>query len=186
MSRFIFPLLLTLCAIGLFTLYTNPTYQGANGITSLKVQMNAYDDALNKSQKLKEVRDALVSRRNALPDEQLQKLEKILPDNVDNIRLIIDINGVAAKHGLTLKNVQLGSVSDSTKTRSAVAVGASGSPVGSVELGFTVAAPYEDFLVFLNDLEHNLRIMNIEKINFSVAETALNDYQLTIRTYWLH
>lgn len=186
MSRLILPLILFATAVGLFVMYTNPAYQGEGGIKALQAQASGYDTALNNSQELKKVRDVLIARRNTFPDGELQKLEKILPNNVDNIRLIIDINGVAARHTLSLKNVLLGNISDTSKTRSAAAVGASGSPVGSVELGFTVSASYNNFLAFLVDLEHSLRVIDIEKITFTTAENNLNDYTITIRTYWLH
>lgn len=186
MSRFILPIILTASAIGLFVMYTNPTYQGPSGIKALQAQVSSYDDALNKSQELKKVRDDLVNRRNAFPDEHLQKLEKILPDNVDNIRLVIDINNIASRHSLALKNVQLGSLSDSAKTRSALAVGSSGSAVGSVQLGFVISASYANFLAFLVDLEHSLRVIDIEKISFTAGDKGVDDYSFSIRTYWLH
>lgn len=184
MTRFILPLLLVASAVGLFMLYTDNAYQE---IKNLQKQVAAYDEALNKSQELKRTRDQLISRRNTFPAESLQKLEKILPDNVDNIRLIIDINSIAARHLLSIKNIELGAVADSASGRSALAVGASGSAVSSVKLGFTVSASHEDFLAFLQDLERSLRVVDIENITFSVNPvTTLNDYVFNIRTYWLN
>jgi hypothetical protein len=58
-----------------------------------------------------------LAKRDTFAAEDVQKLERTLPDNVDNIRLIIDINNIAARHGLTLKNVALGTVSGSSSTR---------------------------------------------------------------------
>ncbi len=118
--------------------------------------------------------------------ENKDRLEEILPDNVDNIHLIIDINNIAARHGLSLKNVQLGSVSDAASSRTASAVGASGDAIGSVSLGFTLSASYDDFLSFLQDLEHSLRVVDVEQIKFGASDTGLSDYTLSIRTYWLH
>ena len=184
MAHFIFPIILVASAIGLFMVYTDPAYQE---IKELQSQVASYDEALDKSQELKKIRDQLISRRNTFPAEALQKLEKILPDNVDNIRLIIDINSIAARHSLSIKNLELGTVSDSASSRSALAVGSSGSAVGSVELGFAVSASYDDFLLFLQDLEHSLRVVDIENLSFDVApESSVNDYTFTIRTYWLH
>src|SRR3989344_3307896 len=143
MARFFFPILLAASAIALFMMYTDPAYQN---VKELQKQAAAYDEALDKSQELKRTRDQLISRRNTFSAESLQKLEKILPDNVDNIRLIIDINAIAARHSLSIKNIELGTVSDSASGGNALAVGSSGSPVGSVALGFTVSATYDNFL----------------------------------------
>ncbi len=178
------PIILFAAAIGLFVVYTNPAYQATK---ALSVQAADYDDALNKSQELKAVRDQLLSKENTFSSDDTAKLQKVLPDNVDNIRLIIDINNIAARHNLSVKNVQLGDASQSSAARSPAAVGASGDAVGSVEVGFSVAASYEDMLAFLHDLEHSMRLIDIEKLTFVAGTTGpLTDYTFTIRTYWLH
>lgn len=182
MARLFFPILLVGSAIALFVLYTNPTYQEAQ---ELQKQSSSFNDALNKAQELRAQRDKLLSKRNTFSSENVQKLSRALPDNVDNIRLIIDINNVAARHGLTLRNVALGTVSTSATARSELAVGASGSAVGSVNVGFGLSANYDSFLSFLADLEHSLRIIDVEEISFAPGENGLYSFSLSIRTYWL-
>jgi Tfp pilus assembly protein PilO len=183
MTRFLIPIILVVSAIALFMVYTDARYQEVKGIQQ---EVAAYDDALDKSQELKRVRDQLISRRNTFPPESIQKLERVLPNNVDNIRLIIDINAIAARHSLSITDIDLGEVSESASARNSAAVGSSGSAVGSVELGFSVAATYENFLTFTQDLERSLRVVDIESIGFSVApDTPLDNYTFRIRTYWL-
>lgn len=181
--RLLFPLILTIAAIGLFVAYTNPTYQGLKGE---QVKVAAYNDALDKSQELKGLRDKLQSARNAFSPQDEQKLVRLLPDQVDNIRLIIDINNIAARRGLVLSNVALGEVSQSSAAAASLAVGPLSDPVGSVSLGFSVVASYEDFLAFLQDLEHSLRILDVEKLSFSGGQGGKYTFDFTIRTYWLH
>lgn len=183
MTRLIIPILLIAAALGLFALYTNGTYQAAKTVAS---ERDAYDQALTTSNQLKAQRDQLLAKRDTFSQDDVQKLQETLPDNVDNIRLIIDINNIAARHNLTLKNVALGDVSGSSAPRSSVAVGASGDPVGSVELGFTITAPYDQFIAFLTDLEHSLRILDVEKLDFKIPPSGNPDYTFTVRTYWLH
>jgi Tfp pilus assembly protein PilO len=181
--RLLLPVILVIAAIGLFIGFTNPTYQGLKGT---QTRVGAYDDALDKSQELKALRDKLQSARNAFSPQDEQKLIRLLPDQVDNIRLIIDINNIAARRGLVLSNVALGEVSQSSAAATSIAVGPSSDPVGSVSLGFSVTASYEDFLAFLQDLEHSLRILDIEKLAFSGEQGGKYTFDLTIRTYWLH
>jgi hypothetical protein len=165
-----------IAAIGLFVVFTNPTYQASK---DLQTQVASYDDALNKSQELRSVRDQLLSKRNTFSPDDVQKVTAMLPDNVDNIRLIIDINNIASRHNLALKNVQLGTVGAGTH----VSTGPANS-VGSVDIGFTVNASYDTMLAFLQDLEHSLRLIDVEKLAFNAS--AITDYSFTIRTYWLH
>lgn len=181
MTRVLLPLVLLAAAIGLFLLYTNPTYTQSK---ELAITAGSYDEALDKSKELKSIRDQLLSKRNTFSNDDVQKLQKVLPDNVDNIRLIIDINNIATRHGLSLKGVSLGETSQSSTNQSTAAVGSSGDPTGSVEVGFTVTASYTDMLVFLHDLEHSMRLIDIEKLSFKGGVSS--DYVFTIRTYWLH
>ena len=182
MGRLLVPLILLAAAIGLFVVYTNPTYQGSK---ALSAQVASYDDALTKSQELRSVRDQLLSKRNTFSSDDVQKLSDILPDNVDNIRLIIDINNIAARHNLTLSDVQLGTVSGSRTADNALAGGASGDSVGSVDIGFSVTTSYENMLAFLTDLEHSLRLVDVEKLTFTAGGKDQDSYGFSIRTYWL-
>lgn len=180
MTRIILPIILLAAALGLFVMYTNPSFQG---IKQLSEQQGAYDQALNKAQQLRAVRDQLLARRASFSDEDVDKLSHMLPDNLDNIRLIIDVNNIASRHQAALSQVQLGDTSGGTG--SSLATGPSGSPIGTVEIGFTIRARYEDFLAFEEDLEHSLRIIDVSKIAFTSAGDT-NSYSFTIRTYWLH
>lgn len=183
MIRFLLPIILLITAIGLFSLYTNPTYQN---IKVLSAKAASYQEALTKAQELRSVRDDLLKKRNEFSPELVTKLNHMLPDNVDNIRLIIDINNIAARHNLTLTDVSLGDISDGSTPRNSGAVGSTGEPVGSVEVGFTIVASYEAYLAFLEDLEHSLRIVDVTKVSFKPESGNITNYQFSIRTYWLH
>ena len=183
MTRLFAPFILIAAAIGLFVLFTNPIYQN---IKSLQVQDTSYNDALSKAQQLHTVRDQLLTKRNSFSTTDITKLQSILPDNVDNIRLIIDINTIASRHNLALTNVNLG---DLTKNATTITNGAGGtSPIGSVDIGFSVStANYTDFLGFLQDLEHSLRLVDVVKLTFTSSGTSgVTTYSLSVRTYWLN
>ena len=64
-----------------------------------------YQEAIDNSAKLIKVRDDVLRAYNSLTVEDKDRLNKIVPDNVDNVRLIIDVkDDIAARHGLFLKN----------------------------------------------------------------------------------
>jgi len=151
-----------------------------------------YNEALNQSSELRQSRDRLLAKRNTFSSENIQRLERLLPDNIDNIRLIVDINSIASRYYLQIVNIAFAPVSVAPQGRVA-----SVSSVGSVDVTFSVTASYGDFLAFLQDLERSARIVEVEGIKFSVVDTgvisggrgapasALNSYTLTVRTYWL-
>ena len=175
MTRIIFPTILLIAALGLFILYTNPTYQT---VKTLSAQNSSYDDALSKAAQLRTLRDQLLQTRASFSDDDVTKLTHVLPDNVDNIRLIIDINNIASRHNLSLTDVQLGDTGGGAAGTSALAVGPTGAAVGS--------ANYSDFLAFEEDLEHSLRIVDVDKLSFVSGIGDLNIYKFEITTYWLH
>ncbi len=175
------PLFLIVIAVGLFLVYTNPTYLA---IKVSQVEATQYDQALTQSSQLRSARDQLLSRRNTFSSDDVRKLERILPDNVDNIRLIIDIDNIAARYGLQVKDVALGQTSATPGSQTA-SVGQGSQVVGTVDLGFAVSATYDNFMAFLQDLQRSVRIVDIESITFSAGTGDLNTYGLQIKTYWL-
>jgi hypothetical protein len=180
MTRFIIPIILLVASVGLFVVYTSPTYQNA---LAVQTQSAAYNDALTKSNTLQQQSSQLLAKRNTFSATDMAELQEILPDNVDNIRLIIDINNIAARHNLPLKNVVLGTVGGAAQASAAAA--SASSAIGSVQLGFTVTASYAGFQSFLQDLEHSMRLMDVEQISFRTGATDSNDYAITVQTYWL-
>ena len=182
--RTLLPILLIALAVGLFVVYTNPTYQNEDGIKGLSAQAAEYDQALTQSSELRAARDKLLAHRNTFSADDVHKLERVLPDNVDNIRLIIDIQNIAARYRLQIKNVALGA-SSADEGSQAIAAGAEGHSVGTVELGFSVDSTYDNFIAFLDDLEKSVRVVDVEKITFVTGPGDLETYKLQIKTYWL-
>ena len=179
--RFFIPTILVAAAVALFVVYTNPKYQSTK---ALAAQNASYDEALTKSAELHKIRDELLSKRNSFSEIDVARLQEILPDNVDNIRLIIDINNIALKNGLTLTNVSLGDIVKNGGAGGQSLVSASA--IGSVKVGFTVGASYASFISFLHDLEHSLRLIDIDKLDYHPDQNGGGTYQVEVRTYWLH
>jgi Tfp pilus assembly protein PilO len=182
MTRFILPIVFVGISIALFVVYVNPTYQTTKGLSA---ESASYDQTLYKSQQLLAKRDQLLNTKKNFSDDDLTKLEHVLPDNVDNIRLIIDINNIASRHNLALANVQLGEAKN-TDSRSSLASGPATGPIGTAQVSFAVVAKYDNFLAFEEDLEHSLRIIDVDKISFKADLGDLNTYTMEIKTFWLH
>ncbi len=206
MFRFAVPTILIGTSIAGFFFVVKPTL---SEITAQKEQIASYNEALNNSKSLESVRDELTKQYDEISKDDLAKLHKLLPDNVDNVRLIIEIGEVAKPYGMVLKNV---SYDASNKAAPADPNAAkkdepvSNSSYGVWNLGFTTQGSYADFLSFLKDLESNLRIVDISSISFSpstekptannassatgvgINPNKVNDsysYSFKIKTYWL-
>ncbi len=177
--RAITPLLLIVIAIGIFFAYIDPTYAK---IRVLKAEESQYNEALDKSRELQAIRDKLLSKFNTFSNEDLERLEKLLPDNVDNVRLIMDIAGIAAKYGMTIKNV---SIKDVAVQKEAGVVGPDDKKYGSIGLEFSISSSYNNFIQFIMDLEESLRVVDVTSLSFRSGDTDLYEYNIAVRTYWL-
>lgn len=172
------PIILLAVAIGTFMWFIDPTYER---VKVLRAEVSQYDEALNNSQELQSIRDALLRVRNTFSDMDRRKLEKLLPNSIDNVRLILDIDNVAARYKLRISNTSV----TETASRREGAVGADDSPVGSAVITFSTSATYDNFISFIRDLESSLRIVDITNIAFSAREGELMDFTLSVKTYWL-
>ncbi|MEX2052557.1 MAG: hypothetical protein WD991_02605 [Candidatus Paceibacterota bacterium] len=202
MLRFIMPFLIIGAAIAGFFMFTSPIY---DDIKALKAESASYDEALNNAKALDAERDKLTSKYNTISAENLNKLAKFLPENVDNIRLILEIEKLAAPFGMVLKDVEYDTApaADATATTSTTPGLVSGRTApsarkdyGTLELQFSTSGTYPNFLNFLRALENNLRAVDIASISFS-SETSGNknevegstvpiyEYDFKIKTYWL-
>lgn len=188
--------ILVIATIGLFYVYVSPTY---GEITALRVEKAEYDEALNNSQKVQDARDELLGKYNSFATADLKRLEKLLPNYVDNIRLIIEIDSVASRYNMILKDVQVSVPAapvGASGITSNVLLGEDVLPYGTTELSFSVLGPYETYRSFVKDLEKSLRIIDITGISFSadndakdaskeVASSGVFTFKTSLQTYWL-
>ncbi|HEU0080687.1 MAG TPA: type 4a pilus biogenesis protein PilO [Candidatus Paceibacterota bacterium] len=170
-------IILILASIGLFFGYVDPAYSKAKLLAEKKAQ---YDNALNNSASLQAEREKLLKKYNAISEADRANLAKLLPDNIDNIRLVIDIDEMAKSHGMRIRNFK----TDVTEKKDTI--GKSDSAYGTLTMSFTTTATYATFLAFMGDLERSLRIIDVTGIQFSASDQSqLYDYTVTVKTYWL-
>ncbi|MFA6076930.1 MAG: hypothetical protein WC735_02540 [Candidatus Paceibacterota bacterium] len=202
MMRFIMPIILIGISVTVFFVFSNPFYKDVN---ELRGQVESYDQALSNSKALENERDKLTAKFNAINKNDLLKIQKLLPENIDNIRLILEMEQVALPFGMALKDVTY-SPTDSAKstTSSGGAVVKGGGAVqtpnrdyGVWDLSFSTTGTYDNFLNFTRALEGNLRIVDISSVQFSSdtssgTKTATGSpspdsykYDFKIKTYWL-
>ncbi len=206
MFKFLLPTILIGTAIAGFFTFTSPYY---NTLTANRAQIASYNEALDNSKALEAERDKLTQKYNSFDPDNLAKLQKLLPDNVDNIRLILEIEKIASPYGMVLKDVKYDTTSQdtasttqttqtpktttTTNTQNGKVV--TSKDYGTWNLEFSTQGTYNNFVNFVKDLENNLRIVDIASVDFSSnassntgANPTLNDsykYSFKIKTYWL-
>jgi len=180
MFKFIIPIFLIILSGGLFFSYIDPAY---TEMGDLKEEQGEYNDALTKSKELREIRGQLLGKYNTFSEEDIKRLEKLLPDNIDNVRLIMEINHIAVRNGGMIRSVEVNSVvtDDSEKGN----LGPNLDGYESTGLSFTVEAKYDDFVNFISDLGDSLRVVDIIDYSLKSGWEDVYKHDVSIKTYWL-
>lgn len=181
MNNRILSLFALVFALGIFFMYVEPTWNGA--IAETKVKIANDEQALAAAAAYSDQQQALASARNAIPQENLTKLETLLPDSVNNVGLILDLNALAARSGISLSNLDVAAVNTNSSVLGALPAAAS--PIGSINLSLSAAGSYTAFQSFLQGIEKSARILDIQDIAVKGSDTGVYAYQVKMRLYWL-
>lgn len=191
MIRFIISITIFALAGAVFIFYTKSAY---DDVKVLQHEMTQYDQALERANELQSLKQSLLSRYNAFNPADIDKLHKLLPDHVDNVRLVLDFDTLANRHNLALQNVVIGRGSADAaspgKSSGAEKIGANNNKYDSLTLKFSTQGTYRDFVAFMDDAQLSLRIVDLVALTLSRGGDSqggeeMYRFDITIRTYWL-
>lgn len=180
-------------ALGIFFFYTKPAYDDA---LTTKASIAEYDQALDKAAELQELKQSLLARYNTFDPANIDRLHKLLPDHVDNVRLVLDLDNLALERGLALENVVINSPGADEGAAPVLGGASSRGAYDSLTLRFATNGTYPNFVTFIKDIEASLRIVDLVALTLestglfvpgapgTPAEPVYR-FDLTLRTYWL-
>lgn len=185
MSDRLLPTFALVVAAGIFLAYIAPTWSGS--LASMRAAIAFDDHALSAATTYTTQQNELAAARNAIDPSDLARLTTLLPDSVDNVGLILDLDALAARNGLSLSNIDVVSnTTTSTKTTGlSVSTGAGTSPVGSVDLSLSAVGTYAALQAFLEGIEKSQRLLDIKDLVVKGSDTGVYTYQMKITLYWL-
>jgi Tfp pilus assembly protein PilO len=182
--KLILPIIIIALCVGMYFLYISPT---ALEIKSLAVKKAEYDNVLEKAREIKAKRDAVLADYNSITEDEITRLNKIVPSNFDSVLFVNDLNAAAGKYGMVVQDY---------KTNEPEANNREGitEPTSEVyrttTVTFKLVGPYSQFIKFLNDIESSLRLIDLT----SLAVAPIKDknprvdsleYVLEVKTYSL-
>ncbi|MEK7180605.1 MAG: type 4a pilus biogenesis protein PilO [Patescibacteria group bacterium] len=178
----ILPILLIILSFAVFYMYIDPTYAD---VRELQSEAKEYKQALEKAQALTELKTTLVNRYNTFTNDNLLRLEKMVPSEIDNVRLTAEIDGIGEKYGIKIRAIRVQENRSRTNASTNITEPLS-EEYKTVIMTFSFNATYEKFIQFMSDLESNLRIVDFSNISFTVSSGMPTfSYQVTMKTYWL-
>lgn len=168
----------------MYVVYLDATYQ------KIQVQLAKEQEILGYLQDAKDARDKLdklVSEYQSFPQNADERLNVMLPDSIDTVKLVVDINDAVEKMGMIMKAP---TVSQGTLD-----------PKGIVKyrettVNFGVSTTYSGFRRFLRVLESSLALRDFSDVTFSASPTTASggetnpefivyEYSVIIHTYSL-
>lgn len=170
MSRIIISLVFIATAIAIFFMWTSRSLED---IDELNKKKDEYNYILERDKEIKKIRDEKIADLKVISQENLDKLNKILPSKVENIKLIIDMTDIINRRGIVLKSID------------AKSSGASSDNINTASIDFSVESSYETFLLFLEDMEKSLRLIDIKSLNLtSTDKDNLYNFNVKAVTFW--
>lgn len=178
------PIILILVSVGVFFFFIDPQKKE---LDNLILEKNKNDQTIERARDLRQARGKLQESYNRISEDERRKLSQIVPDTVDNVRLILDINNIANKYGIVLKGISIsgGPIQESTEVNRGAGANGSGQLFGTIQLSFSFSASYDIFKLFLKDLEDSMRLVDITDFTVSSSDSNFYNYSITLNTYWL-
>ncbi len=198
-------IILIVAGILLFIFFTRPKFADLQAKQlEVKALNIANDNAKNLETKIKD----LLAIKNSITAEDIVKMDTMLPNTVENVKLIIDfdkmLQSMVEERG-TLKLYKSNEVTETGSKKISIenpkiTTGTMGdtsydnSRLGVINFSFSVTLTYADFIEFLQRIEHSTRILDIESIAFSTpanqvevlaGKEPIYTFNIVLKTYWL-
>lgn len=176
MGRNIITLLFLIVAISVFWFWTRPLLAE---IDVLKVEKDSFDQALARSRELQELRDEILDKFNSVSQDDLGRLSKMLPKDAETTKLLVQLSDMSdASGGVVLNFLDVQGMVSGVTTK--------GSELGyqKADLRVNISAKYEDFLVFLTELQKSLRLIDVEQIDFFAGDENFYEFNINAKAYY--
>ncbi|MBI2038923.1 MAG: type 4a pilus biogenesis protein PilO [Candidatus Niyogibacteria bacterium] len=177
--RLIIASLLFASSIAVFIFGVRPVWQD---IGTLGAKKDTFSTTIERINELRRARDTLIQTYNSISQTDIRRVKKILPDTLNSGLILVELSNLASQSGFLLKSTDV-----------SAAAGRSGAPVvrganqrfAEVQLKLVVSGPYERFRSFLQNLEKNLRIIDVTSLSFTSPgqPSASVDFSIEAKSY---
>lgn len=145
-------------SVGAYFVYIKPL------TVEVKVQIAKKEEiqkVLNRVKEIKDKRDSIFEDYNSISTEDIEKLNKIIPETVNTVEIFNDLSTNAAQYGLAVTNYK---AENNSSNNSAVTDTTVVEPYKKTNLTFTLKGQYTQFVEFLETIESSLRLIDIVQL----------------------
>lgn len=168
--------ILLIISVVLFLVIINPKRVV---LIDLQKERDSFEIVRGHGQELQKTKAELIAKFKSIPEEEAARLLNFLPDTVDNVRLLVDIDAIAKRKRLNISGLRI-------NTNEAQQEGENQGGIGKVSMDFTVVSDYGEMKDLLVELEESLRMVDVRKISVAGGtDSRTVSTTVTIDTYWL-
>lgn len=157
-------------------------YSPMGELPTLMDQKQQYERSLEMVSNIETTKDELLTKFKNISAADKKDIETILPSSLNFVRLISQIDAVAARYGISINAITsrettplAGESTEENPSRS----------LNSSVIGFSFDTSYDKFGAFMDDLEKSMRVLDIKSVRLSSKETGIYSYNVEFETYWL-
>lgn len=180
----IFSIIVIIISLATFVLFVRPQY---SDIKEMEQQSSELDGVLDNARKLQRLRDDLLQKQQEITSSDISRLGKLIPENSDNVKLILEFQKIAEQYGLQIETAS-STKDDEEGVGGGQNIDIDTKDYGIITIDFTLSGGYSEFISFLGSIEENLRLADVRNMSLSSSSGAgvgTYSYSLTIDTYWL-
>lgn len=151
-------------------------------IKSLRKQVSSYNETINTAKKVRSSIDKTLGEYNAISQDNVDRINKMIPSGADSMKLVIQIDEMTRKNGLSLASIDFKDVIDEKPASLSSKNG--GRTAETVSLSIKARGSYESFHSFVEKLEKSLRLIDINSVK--ISPVGQDDYSFSIEavSYW--
>ncbi|MBI4155753.1 MAG: type 4a pilus biogenesis protein PilO [Candidatus Zambryskibacteria bacterium] len=176
------PFIVIAISVGMYFVYISP---GFVEINTQRNKITEYINVLEKSKELKNKRDSVLTAYNNISEEDITRLNKIIPETFDAVLFANDINNLASRHNVTVKDIKINAPDSESRV---IPAESTDKLYKTTAVTLTLSGEYQQFIKFMADIETSLRLMDISSLTVKSGGKSgsnLLDYSLEIYTYSL-
>lgn len=176
--KFLLVLIMAIILVGGYFLLVGPKYQEYREVSQVELndKIKLYDALENNLADLK----VLNKNYDDLSRYDFDRLDMVLPKEQDLPGLFVQIAALAEENGFTLMNIDFTdqSIKNNGKTASTL-----DNKIKKLSINIVLRGKgYTDLIRFLDAMEYNIRLIDVNSLNFSPGQP---NYNVALTTYYL-
>lgn len=177
------PIILIIVSIGLFFFQVKPLL---SEVQTLRADSIEYDRALEIADQLQILRTELNTKRDSFTKADKERLDHFLPDRLDTVRIILDVDAIGIRNGVRLKDIKV-EAKETGGNKATTAGAASRSGYETVTVSFNFTGTYAEGTNVIREIERSLRLLDATHVIVRPSGEVKGQYEFvaSLSTYWL-